>query len=86
MAGLLASDSTQNEDSYQFDNKYLKQLSTEKVSGVNPYVKLYSAEVLDESNKTTVDEMVNGINWTIEKGVNIINIKKAAKEGFRFKK
>ena len=62
MAGILASNPSRNEDSYQFDNKYLKQLTTEKVSGINPYVKLYSAEVLDESNKTTVDQLVNGIS------------------------
>ena len=62
MAGILASDPSRNEDSYLFDNKYLKQLTTEKVSGINPYVKLYSAEVLDESNKTTVDQLVNGIS------------------------
>ena len=74
VAGILASDSSRNEDSYQFDNKYLKQLTTEKVSGINPYVKLYSAEVLDESNKTTVDQLVNGINWAVEKGVKILNI------------
>ena len=74
VAGILASDPSRNEDSYQFDNKYLKQLTTEKVSGINPYVKLYSAEVLDESNKTTVDQLVNGINWAVEKGVKILNI------------
>ena len=62
VAGILASDPSRNEDSYQFDNKYLKQLTTEKVSGINPCVKLYSAEVLDESNKTTVDQLVNGIS------------------------
>ena len=62
VAGILASDPSRNEASYQFDNKYLKQLTTEKVSGINPYVKLYSAEVLDESNKTTVDQLVNGIS------------------------
>ncbi len=74
VAGILASDPSRNEDSYQFDNKYLKQLTTEKVNGINPYVKLYSAEVLDESNKTTVDQLVNGINWAVEKGVKILNI------------
>ncbi len=37
-------------------------------------MKLYSAEVLDESNKTTVDQLVNGINWAVEKGVKILNI------------
>lgn len=74
VAGILASDSTKNGDVYEFDNKYLKQLTTEKVSGVNPYIQLYSAEVLDESNKTTVNQMVKGIDWAIKKGVNIINI------------
>lgn len=74
VAGILASDSTKNGDVYEFDNKYLKQLTTEKVNGVNPYIQLYSAEVLDESNKTTVNQMVKGIDWAIKKGVNIINI------------
>ena len=74
VAGILASDPSQNEDNYEFDNKYLKQLTTEKVSGINPYVQLYSAEVLDEDNTTTVEQLVNGIEWAIEKEVNIINI------------
>lgn len=74
VAGVLASDSTQNADTYQFENKYLKQLSSEKIDGVNPYVEIYSAEVLDDNNKTTVDRLVNGINWALEKDVRILNI------------
>ncbi len=74
VAGVLASNSTQNADTFQFENKYLKQLSSEKIDGVNPYVEIYSAEVLDDNNKTTVDRLVNGINWALEKDVRILNI------------
>lgn len=74
VAGILASDSTKNDDVYEFDNKYLKKLTSEKINGVNPYVKLYSAEVLDENNVTTVEQMIKGIEWAIERDVNIINI------------
>lgn len=74
VAGILASNPTKNEDVYEFDNKYLKQLTSEKVNGVNPYVQLYSAEVLDDDNKTTVTQMIKGIEWAIKKKVNIINI------------
>lgn len=63
VAGILASDPTQNEEGYDFNNIYLKKLSTEKVSGVNPYIQLYSAEILDDNNETTVDRMVEGIEW-----------------------
>lgn len=74
VAGILASDPTKNEEGYDFDNKYLKKMSAEKVSGINPYIQLYSAEILDDNNETTVDKMVEGIEWAIEKDVKIINI------------
>ncbi len=74
VAGILASDPSKNEKGYDFDNKYLKKMSAEKVSGINPYIQLYSAEILDHNNETTVDKMVEGIEWAIEKDVKIINI------------
>ena len=74
VAGILASDPSKTEDGYDFDNKYLKKMSKEKVNGINQYIQLYSAEILDENNETTVNQMVEGIEWAIENEVKIINI------------
>ena len=35
--------------------------------GVNPSIELYSGKILDENNETTVDLVVEGIDWAIEK-------------------
>lgn len=46
----------------------------EGITGVNPNVELYSAKVLDAGNSAPISRVVEGIEWAIEKGVNIINI------------
>ncbi len=44
------------------------------IRGINPNVQLYSAKVLDENNEAPVSRIIEGINWAIEKEVNIISI------------
>lgn len=48
------------------------------VSGVivteSPEVELYSVKVLDNRGKGTAEDFVKGIEWSIEKGVDIINL------------
>jgi hypothetical protein len=46
----------------------------EKIDGVNPNVEIYSAGVLDSDNETTVDRLVEGIEWAMECGVKILDI------------
>ncbi len=74
VAALLGSDSSKGSTDYKFDNEYLQTLMDERIDGVNPYVDIYSARVLDEGNDTTIDQLVNGIEWAIEKDVKILNI------------
>ncbi|MDY3773886.1 MAG: S8 family serine peptidase, partial [Eubacterium sp.] len=40
--------------------------------GVNPSIELYSGKILDENNETTVDLVVEGIDWAIEKESDIL--------------
>ena len=44
------------------------------IEGLNPNVELYSAKILDNTNKAPISRVVNGIYWAIDKGVKIINI------------
>lgn len=74
VAGLMASDSSVESDNFQFDDKNLNKLMNEKIQGVNPYIDIYSARVLDDNNETTVNRLIAALEWAIEKDVNIINI------------
>lgn len=74
VAGLMASDSSVESDNFQFDDKNLNRLMNEKIQGVNPYINIYSARVLDDNNETTVSRLIAALEWAIEKDVNIINI------------
>lgn len=44
------------------------------ITGINPNVELYSAKVLDAGNTAPISRVIEGIEWAIEKKVNIINI------------
>lgn len=44
------------------------------ISGVNPYVALYDVQVLDEKGEGEVSNVVKGIEWAIERKVDIINL------------
>jgi hypothetical protein len=56
------------------DAEYLNEIMNEKIDGVNPNVEIYSAGVLDSDNETTVDRLVEGIEWAMECGVKILDI------------
>ena len=38
----------------------------EWTEGVNPNIDLYSGKILDENNETTVDMVVEGIDWELK--------------------
>ncbi|MCM1246368.1 MAG: cellulose binding domain-containing protein [Roseburia sp.] len=42
--------------------------------GVNPNIELYSGKILDEENETTVDRVVEGIEWAIENETDILSL------------
>ena len=44
------------------------------IFGINKNVWLYSTEVLDENNTSSMDRLAAGIEWLIDERVNIINI------------
>lgn len=44
------------------------------VKGINPYVEIYSARILDTENKASMSKVVESIYWAIEEDVDIINI------------
>lgn len=44
------------------------------ISGVNPYTELYDVQVLNEMGIGEVSNIVEGIEWAIEKQVDIINL------------
>lgn len=46
----------------------------EWTEGMNPNIKLYSGKILDENNETTVDQIVEGIDWAIEEGTDILSL------------
>lgn len=74
VAGLMASNSNVESDNFEFDDKNLNKLMNEKIQGINPYINIYSARVLDDNNETTVSRLMAAIEWAIDKEVNIINI------------
>ncbi len=74
VAGVLGSSVAADTETFKFSNSYMNEVMNEKIDGVNPYVDIYSARVLDENNETTVTRLVQGIEWAIEKKVKIINI------------
>ncbi|MBE5965650.1 MAG: hypothetical protein E7255_01545, partial [Lachnospiraceae bacterium] len=57
-----------------YDNVY------SSVKGVNPNIELYSARVLDENNQAPLSRVLDGINWAIEKDVDIISISFGSEE------
>ena len=46
----------------------------EGITGINPYVQLYSARILDENKQAPASRVVAAIDWAIEQDVDIINI------------
>lgn len=46
----------------------------EWTEGVNPNIELFSGKVLDEENETTVDRVVEGIEWAIENETDILSL------------
>ncbi len=44
------------------------------VSGMNPYAELYDVQVLNEKGEGKVANIVKGIEWAVEKQVDIINL------------
>ena len=43
--------------------------NTSSFIGIAPECAIYSAKVLRESNSSTMDFIINGLNWALEKGV-----------------
>ena len=74
VAGILGSSAAADSETFDYDNEYMNKVMNEKIDGVNPYVDLYCARILNDENETTVSKLVKGIEWAIEKNVNIINI------------
>ncbi len=50
------------------------------ITGINENVELYSAKVLDYNDVAPVSRVIEGIDWAIEQGVNIINISMGTKQ------
>lgn len=46
----------------------------EGISGISPNIRLYDVKVLNKEGKSDIETVVRGIEWCIEKEVNIINI------------
>lgn len=44
------------------------------ITGINSNVELYSARVFDASNSAKISQVIEAINWAIEKRVNILNL------------
>lgn len=75
VAGILASSSEEIEGEYKFDEIIPEDSELQdKIAGINPYVNLYSAGVLDDENKATVERVIKGIQWAIENDCKIIHI------------
>ncbi|MFF2793327.1 S8 family peptidase [Lysinibacillus xylanilyticus] len=45
-----------------------------ELMGVSPDVELYSVKVLDNHGNGTVEDLIKGIEWSIENGMDIINL------------
>lgn len=37
------------------------------IEGINPNIEIYSAKILDNNNKASIDRVVKAIDWAIEK-------------------
>lgn len=48
--------------------------NNEGITGVNPYVEIYSAKVFDENNEGRLSDVIQAIYWAIEQDVDIINM------------
>lgn len=44
------------------------------IRGINPYVEIYDVKVIDDEGSGQIDHVVEGIRWSIENRVDIINI------------
>ncbi|NMH73613.1 S8 family serine peptidase [Bacillus sp. RO2] len=44
------------------------------IVGITQSVSIYDVKVLDEKGKGTIDSLIRGIQWSIDEGVDIINI------------
>ena len=53
----------------------------EWTEGVNPNIDLYSGKILDENNETTVDMVVEGIDWAIENQSDILCLSLGMQKG-----
>ena len=53
----------------------------EWTEGVNPNIELYSGKILDENNETTVDMVVEGIDWAIENQSDILCLSLGMQKG-----
>jgi len=71
-------DVTQTNDKFDHGTMVASIISADfnifTVSGVNPNTHIYDAQVLDENGEGTIENIINGINWAIDKKVDIINI------------
>ncbi|PHD20203.1 S8 family serine peptidase [Bacillus wiedmannii] len=48
--------------------------SKNNVVGINPAVELYDVQVLNEKGSGKIADIISGINWSVEQGVDIINL------------
>lgn len=69
-------DESEEDEPLQTEGTILELLRSgyEWNEGVNPGVDLISAKVLDENNETTVDRVVEAIDWAIENEADILNM------------
>ena len=44
------------------------------IKGINPNIEIYSAKILDNNNKASIDRVVKAIDWAIEKKGGIISM------------
>ena len=78
-AGEVAADSEdlspgEEEDlpAFQYADNYADHYA--QIDGVNPNVRIYSARVLDEKNHAPIERVIQGIEWAVDQGVDILNI------------
>ena len=67
VAGILGSSAAADSETFDYGNEYMNKVMNEKIDGVNPYVDLYCARILNDENETTVSKLIKGIEWAIEK-------------------
>lgn len=71
----------QDEDGEEASLMDLFESGYEWNTGINPTVDLISAKVLDENNETTVEQVVEAINWAIENDSDIISMSFGMEKG-----